>query len=483
MDDSFERSFRDNLHNKLLLRNKSSTIKQSETEARSVRQASPAQLSSMVDDARVAIEAREWRITVPTRELTAVPHNDDEIIIQGTKQKHWILQEYEDTFGTDYSDSITTKKEGKHSSIVPVRKIVRMKPSIKKYYRVEELTIYNVITTVIKESRNSFSSADLISLSCANKDFLIMIKNTIRWLRIDFSSLRNPRYDYEKQTKICLHRVDMASAAMVHFGSDPGKLVRWLGGEYIGERCDVVLILAAVKDHITEDDYAHMRRIFIDGCPAELQFDEPLSNKLTMIEQGNSKSFNENPELVLKTMNKEDRYSHLLPLHELICKFSANCRHTTQTLVIKPGKNDRLCYDGSTTWLPTNIVINQVTPMENEAQITFGRTKILFLTDIYNTRISFPNVPILLATADIKACFRYARIHADLTGAFGFAAGGYYNLATAMVFGLTISASSWEVYRRAIEAMSAVFANRPDLVIKHRHYLDMIGWAEIDPNV
>jgi hypothetical protein len=47
-----------------------------------------------------------------------------------------------------------------------------------------------------------------------------------------------------------------------------------------------------------------MKRIFIDGCPEELKFDEPLSNKLTMIERGNSKSFNENPELVLKTMNK-----------------------------------------------------------------------------------------------------------------------------------------------------------------------------------
>jgi hypothetical protein len=31
-----------------------------------------------------------------------------------------------------------------------------------------------------------------------------------------------------------------------------------------------------------------------------------------------------------------------------------------------------------------------------------------------------------------------------LTGAFGFMAGGYYNLATAMVFGSTTSASSWE---------------------------------------
>jgi len=204
-----------------------------------------------------------------------------------------------------------------------------MRPSIKKYYRVEELTIYNVITTVIKEFRDSFDLADIISLFCTNKDFLIMIKNTIQWLRIDFSSLRDPPYDHEKQTRICSHRVEMASAAMVHFGLDPGKLVHWLGGEYIGERRDVFLILAIVKDHISEDDYAHMKRIFIDGCLEELQFDEPLSNKLTMIERGNSKIFNENPELVIKTINKENRYSHLLPLHELICKFSANCRHTT----------------------------------------------------------------------------------------------------------------------------------------------------------
>ena len=80
-----------------------------------------------------------------------------------------------------------------------------------------------------------------------------MIKNTIRWLRIDFSSLRDPCYDYEKQTRICLHWVEMASAAMVHFGLNPGKLVCWLGGEYIGKHRDVVRILETVKDQISKD--------------------------------------------------------------------------------------------------------------------------------------------------------------------------------------------------------------------------------------
>ena len=69
---------------------------------------------------------------MPACEMTAVLHNDDEIIVQGTKQKHRILQEYEEKFGADYSDSIiNNKKKGKHSSIDPDWKIVRMKPSIK----------------------------------------------------------------------------------------------------------------------------------------------------------------------------------------------------------------------------------------------------------------------------------------------------------------------------------------------------------------
>ena len=74
-------------------------------------------------------------------------------------------------------------------------------------------------------------------------------------------------------------------------------------------------------------------------------------------------------------------------------------------------------------------------------------------------------------------------MHANLTGAIGFNAGVYFNLATAMVFGSKVSASSWEPFRRAIEALSDVYANHPDLVTKHQEYLYMIHWATIDPLV
>jgi hypothetical protein len=49
-----------------------------------------------------------------------------------------------------------------------------------------------------------------------------------------------------------------------------------------------------------------------------------------------------------------------------------------------------------------------------------------------------------------------------------------------MVFGSTTSASSWEAFRQAIKALTKVFANRLDLVIKHKKYLDMLKWEEAD---
>ncbi len=114
--------------------------------------------------------------------------------------------------------------------------------------------------------------------------------------------------------------------------------------------------------------------------------------------------------------------------------------------------------------------------------MTFGHVKSQIYMDIYNMHISYLTAMILLGLADVKACFRYPRIHANLTGAFGFIADELYNLATAMVFGSTASASSWEAFRQAIKALTKIFATRPDLVVRHKKFIDMLKWEEIDPS-
>jgi hypothetical protein len=181
-------------------------------------------------------------------------------------------------------------------------------------------------------------------------------------------------------------------------------------------------------------------------------------------------------------MDKEDCCSHLVPMDPLICKLFPYLRHTTQSIVIKDGKNDRIVWDGLTVTRLTDIVMNQVTLVAQEAPVTFGHVKSQIYMDIYNTCISYPTATILLGLADVKACFRYPKIHADLTGAFGFIADKLYNLTAAMVFGLTASASSWEAFRQAIKALTKVFANRPNLVVRHRKFIDMLKWEEIDPS-
>jgi hypothetical protein len=182
----------------------------------------------------------------------------------------------------------------------------------------------------------------------------------------------------------------MASAAMIHYGLDPGKFVCFLGREYTGYTCNVHRTLSAAKDHISPEDITQMKRILLDGCPAELTFKKPLSNKMEMISRGNSKSINKNPEIVKKTRNKEDGYSHVIPLDILICLLSPYLRHTTKTMVLKLGKNPRLCYDALTTKKLTDIIMNQITPVAQEAPITFGRVKIQLYIGIHNIRINYP---------------------------------------------------------------------------------------------
>ncbi len=52
----------------------------------------------------------------------------------------------------------------------------------------------------------------------------------------------------------------------------------------------------------------------------------------------------------------------------------------------------------------------------------------------------------------------------------------------AMVFGSNTSATSWEPFRCSIEALSSHYMNRPDLVDKHRRFLDMVQWEPDSPS-
>ncbi len=128
-----------------------------------------------------------------------------------------------------------------------------------------------------------------------NKDFANIVLKVLRWLRVNFTPLRDPRLGYEQQDHINPYHMEMASVAMNYFVLDPGKLVRFLSGEYTSQNWDIRRTLDAIQDLVTSDDYGHIKRILLDDCPAQLTLEEASISKLEFISCSNLKSFIENP--------------------------------------------------------------------------------------------------------------------------------------------------------------------------------------------
>jgi hypothetical protein len=271
----------------------------------------------------------------------------------------------------------------------------------------------------------------------------------------------------------------MATAEMINYSYHPGMLLRVVKGEYIGENRNVPQILNNVSPYINAVDAENIKRILSMGCPSIIDFEESSEIKAAIIEKGNQTTFKMYPDIVKRTLNKEDRNSHLLPVKLWVLHFSPYCRHAAQGIFVKSGKNPCIIFDASTKGELHEVVLNKIIPTKFEAIIDFGKSKMSLLLTIYNWRVSYPLKRIYLALADITACFRFPRIYADMTGAFGFMAEDLYFLATSMVFESNTSASSWEPFRRAIQSLIPIYSMRTDLVEKHKQLLDMLIW-EVD---
>ena len=199
-----------------------------------------------------------------------------------------------------------------------------------------------------------------------------------------------------------------------------------------------------------------------------------------MIARDNGSSLANQPELVAHTLNKKHKHSHLLAASSILCHFTAYGHHVSQTLNTKK-ENARMCWDGTNKDHPDQWVMNDDVNMDDEPTITFGNSKDLFMEDMYHLRSKHgPKVPCYIATADIKACYRWPKLHPDICGAFSFHVGflGLFCISAAMVFGFRGSSNAWEPIRRAIEVMTAVyFTKLASEVPSYDRFMDLITIA------
>ena len=113
------------------------------------------------------------------------------VVVRGTNEKRPILDEYKQKFGKSYDNSIVSKKKGKITDDPPMlTRTTCMRPSLDKWYRVSDLTILNVIRTVINE--HCLTSSQLKTICLLDKSFSIMVPKVTHWLKIDFYPFCKP---------------------------------------------------------------------------------------------------------------------------------------------------------------------------------------------------------------------------------------------------------------------------------------------------
>jgi hypothetical protein len=309
--------------------------------------------------------------------------------------------------------------EPKYPSRQQLLRNCHMKPKNNMNFMVDDPNLDDVVLFLLnKERRTLLSEHDWSALACIDKDYNELVATTRELVNVDFSPLKEPRLNFEDQSEIQEERVKMADACLLHYAGEIGMLVRYCGGEFTAAHRDVEQILNDVREYIPTRDLNDMERILREGCPFSIDKRFSKSNKMKLLKQGNQKSVEENKKAVIKTMNKEDRNSHLISVSSIFCRFSAFCHHVPQGMNMKKPESPRIVWDGTNKKDATDEVMNEDVDMSNEPTITFGNTKREFMIRMYNTRISYPSQEIWIGAADIKACFRWPRIHPDACGAF-----------------------------------------------------------------
>ncbi len=139
---SFEQGLSNNLHNSLVINNKSQT-KQC---IRHTRNALPSSTPATLVAAMNKKAAQPLAPSYSCMPSLPMPNSGPSTAVSGSKVKKRILEEYVSKFGSGYQESIVTKKKGKLDHNEPLQSLAYsqqcMKPSTHKYYQVKELTMY-----------------------------------------------------------------------------------------------------------------------------------------------------------------------------------------------------------------------------------------------------------------------------------------------------------------------------------------------------
>jgi hypothetical protein len=255
--------------------------------------------------------------------------------------------------------------------------------------------------------------------------------------------------DFEAETEINQHRVDLASAtlSLLHYNFDVATTVHYIGGPHVAAHRDVAQILATIKDSVDPAIQRQVHRLFTVGAPTWFNGHSSAKNFREFHKHGNHTSADKHPKELMDVFVKDAKCGFNLVFDLALLPFIWFLHLTPTGLVdlYNQWKSNRPVFDSSFHPYPSAFAINDWCDLAKEPPFEFPQAFLHFLVWIWNLRISYPALKIMLGDNDIAGAFRLVKYHPNLVLALhGYTCDRFLGMATRQTFGNSPSPANFE---------------------------------------
>ena len=295
---------------------------------------------------------------------------------------------------------------------------------------------------------------------------------------VDFRGLREPDPHWAACEEIPPAKEQEFLSLLMHYNMNMSAAVRFLGPKYFGGHRDVDAICAKLKQYVDADMIADYRRIMTSGCPNKFNAETSHANAEIYRLHGNDSTVSRHKPLVTKNMLKEFKNNFAFPLPCWVTRYCRAIFLTPQHIHLHPNKPPRAIFNSRLRPTQDARSINMMTSTADgsELECLYGLVPAQILQRIWNLRISYPSLDLVIHANDIKSCFRQLKHHPDIVEAFSFVLFNHLWIQIGLAFGSDFSPANWEGVRRVIEKLALGLFQDKSLRHKHRKYLDKLQW-------
>jgi len=269
------------------------------------------------------------------------------------------------------------------------------------------------------------------------------------------------------------------AAALIHYNLHVGSVIRFCGNNYTNAHLNPHEIVKKLQHIAPKHIQDYVLRALTVGAPSRISGFSSSKNFWSFKRYGNHKSISTRPDLVAKTLNKEEKNNYTIPFPIWIARFIPHLHVSPEGIIIKEGKKDRIIFDASFHIDYDSQAPNDWTSKYDEPTITYGTALLRHLQQIWNLRISYPDDIIYLWDDDVAGAFRLIKYNPEIAQVFSALLHQHLWVPVGQVFGGNTSAQNFEGLAIAREYLSQHLSSPPfqHLIEKHQDILSPIKFT------